>query len=79
MILSSPILALGQGLEIIPFMASICVGGVLGFILGVKKWRWVMMWCVCAALAAFGVWLVGPIGWLAGFLTPLLYYYGRYS
>ena len=75
----SPIFALGQGLEIIPFMASICIGGVLGFILGVKKQRWLIMWFVCVALAAFGVWLVGPIGWLAGFLTPLLYYYGRYS
>ena len=79
MVLQSPILALGQGLEIFPFLGSICVSAVAGFLLGYKKQRWLIMWCVCAGFAGFGVLMVGPMGLLSGFPMPLLYYYGRYS
>ena len=79
MILQSQILALGQGLEIFPFLGLILTSAVVDFVSGLRKRSWVNMWLVCAGIAALGFWLVGPIGLVCGFLTPLLYYYARYS
>ena len=79
MILESQILALGQGLEILPFLGATVGGAIAGLILGLKNRSWLSMWLVCAGFAGVGFWLMGPHGLLSGFLTPLLYYYGRFS
>ena len=60
-----------------PLFLLFIVGGIVGFLLGMRKRRILFMVSVAALFAALGYCLVGGWGLLTGSLLPLMYVWGR--